>query len=210
MAFAGCTGLHFQSPAWMPQQAETGTEHNPRRCPHSISGQILPLSHIAPLCDRHTAHRRRAAVIPPDPATPTIMGPHSIKGRRDGGEQPPPQRDNTELGTAWHISSTPATKSHAWRGFCWQSWVYQDREQREAPAPPSLCLSAEEFHLQGKPAPTQQLTDTGGERDAAPSSRRVRSPRMWQSIHESSFQAPPHLSQHPGAKTQEPAVLPQK
>lgn len=46
--------------------------------------------------------------------------------------------------------------------------MYQDREQREAPAPPSLCLSAEEFHLQGKPAPTQQPADTGGERDAAP------------------------------------------
>lgn len=92
MAFAGCTGLHFQSPAWMPQQAETGTEHNPRRCPHSISGQILPLSHIAPLCDRLTAHRRRAAVILPRSSHPHHHGAPQHQGKEGwGGAAPSPK-----------------------------------------------------------------------------------------------------------------------
>lgn len=122
-----------------------------------------------------------------DLATPITKG--LAQYQREGGAQHPPPRTvpkgsgrGTE--TSQHIYSAPSISEarfkglFAVRGGCTRT----GKEQREAPAPPALCLSAKEFTCRENLLPPQRRQlhmDSDGESDAAPpSSGRIMSRRM--------------------------------
>lgn len=155
------TRHHFQPPA---------PKITPKGAPIALLGQILPPSpptNPAPpqagLADPQPHRTGELQEFPPGSSRPPHQeGPATTpEGRRGRGGRhfvtlsPPPKRDRAGDGDlAAHLFRSihpPAARRGAFAGG---AWCTRTREQREAPAPPSLCLSAEEFHLQGKPAPT--------------------------------------------------------
>lgn len=111
----------------------------------------------------------------PDPATPITKG--LAQYPREGGAQtapsPHPQRVcKGDRDLAAHLFRSIHLRGMLQGAFCVGGGCTRTGgEQREAPAPPALCLSAEEFTCRENQLPPQSrqlCADLDGERDAAP------------------------------------------